>query len=236
MDGSRLSRPVRLWRGRSRVERRRTSRDTRALQLAVKRWVDVLASSVLLVLFAPVLLVVALLVWARLGRPVLFVQERPGLDARIFHLYKFRTMLDARGRDGALRPDAERLTKFGRFLRKTSLDELPQLYNVLRGDMSLVGPRPLLVQYLSLYSPAQLRRHGMRPGITGWAQVHGRNELSWERKFELDLWYIDNWTLWLDVQILMRTLVRVLRGAGVAQSGHATVEYFTGQPPPHTQQ
>ena len=160
---------------------------------------------------------------------MLFRQDRPGLHGRPFEVLKFRTMLDAAGPDGRPLPDAERLTGLGRFLRRTSLDELPQLWNVLRGDISLVGPRPLLMQYLPRYSPEQARRHEVCPGITGWAQVNGRNALTWEEKFELDVWYVDHWSLALDLRILAMTAWRVLRGAGVAQAGHATMPEFMGR-------
>ena len=180
---------------------------------------------------SPVLVIVAVLVRARLGSPVLFAQERPGLHGEVFRLYKFRTMQDLRGLDGQVLPDRDRLTRLGRFLRATSLDELPELYNVLRGDMSLVGPRPLLVEYLDRYTPDQRRRHDVRPGLTGWAQVNGRNDLSWEEKFELDVWYVDNWTLRLDTIIVAKTVVNVLRARGINQSGHATVDHFAGTLP-----
>lgn len=196
--------------------------------LAVKRLVDIGGSLVVLILTAPALMVTALLVWAQLGRPILFIQERPGLHGRIFRLYKFRSMRHAVDRFGQVLPDDERLTPLGRFLRRTSLDELPQLFNVLRGHMSLVGPRPLLVQYLPLYSPAQFRRHEMKPGITGWAQISGRNDISWGQKFALDVLYVDRWSLWIDFRILLVTFGRVLRATGVSQVGQATVEYFRG--------
>lgn len=178
------------------------------------------------VLAAPVLLVVgsavALAVAADLGRPVFFVQRRPGFKGRPFHIVKFRTM-----RDGDA-PDEERLTALGRFLRASSLDELPEFWNVLKGEMSLVGPRPLLMEYLPLYSAEQARRHEVRPGITGWAQINGRNALSWEEKFAYDVWYVDNWSLWLDVRILVRTLLYALRGDGINAPGHATMPPFRG--------
>ncbi len=177
---------------------------------------------------SPVLALISLLVWKLHGRPVLFVQERPGLDAKIFRMYKFRTMADERDEFGRLLPDAQRLTRFGRFLRGSSLDELPELFNVLKGDMSLVGPRPLLVEYLPLYSAEQARRHGVKPGVTGWAQIHGRNAISWEEKFELDVWYVDNWSLWVDAKILWITFLRVLKRSGVSAAEHATMPKFTG--------
>jgi lipopolysaccharide/colanic/teichoic acid biosynthesis glycosyltransferase/glycosyltransferase involved in cell wall biosynthesis len=193
-----------------------------------KRIFDVVASAAALVLLAPLLALVALLVRLRLGSPVLFRQIRPGLHGRPFTLCKFRTMRDAVDAQGRPLPDAERLTRLGRFLRSSSLDELPELWNVLRGEMSLVGPRPLLMQYLALYTAEQARRHEVRPGLTGWAQVNGRNALSWEEKFRLDVWYVDNCSLALDLRILFLTVKKVFDREGISQSGHATVEYFTG--------
>jgi sugar transferase EpsL len=194
----------------------------------LKRSFDFVVALVALVALLPLLAVIAVLVRWWLGSPVLFVQLRPGLHGRPFRLVKFRTMTDGRRADGSARPDAERLTPFGRFLRSTSLDELPELYNVLVGDMSLVGPRPLLMEYLPLYDERQRRRHEVRPGITGWAQVNGRNAISWERKFELDVWYVDNKSFWLDLKILWLTLGRVVRREGVSGAGSATAERFTG--------
>jgi lipopolysaccharide/colanic/teichoic acid biosynthesis glycosyltransferase len=196
----------------------------------LKRSFDILVSASALVLLAPLLLAIALVVRWRLGGPVLFVQERPGLNGRPFRLVKFRTMIDARRADGTVASDAERLTPIGRLLRSTSLDELPELYNVLVGDMSLVGPRPLLMEYLPLYDAHQRRRHEVRPGITGWAQVNGRNAISWERKFDLDVWYVDNASFALDLKILWLTLWRVLRREGISGAGSATAERFTGSP------
>jgi lipopolysaccharide/colanic/teichoic acid biosynthesis glycosyltransferase len=164
----------------------------------------------------------------RLGSPVLFSQVRPGLHGKPFRMYKFRTMTDARDADGNLLPDAERLTDFGKWLRASSLDELPELINVLRGEMSLVGPRPLLMEYLPLYSPEQARRHEARPGITGWAQINGRNAISWDDKFALDVWYVDHQGVWLDVRILALTVWRVLRREGISAAGEATMPKFTG--------
>lgn len=194
----------------------------------MKRLLDVLVSGVGLALLSPVIALTAVLVAVRLGRPVLFRQVRPGLHGRPFTVAKFRTMTDARGADGALLPDAQRLTPFGAALRRTSLDELPQLWNVLRGDMSLVGPRPLLMEYLPLYNARQARRHEVRPGITGWAQVRGRNALTWDERFDLDLWYVENRSFWLDLRILLLTLLRVVQRHGVTQQGHVTVEAFRG--------
>jgi sugar transferase EpsL len=188
----------------------------------LKRTLDVVVAALLLVVLSPVLAVVALAVAVHMGRPVLFRHVRPGRDGRPFALLKFRTMRDAVGPDGAPLPDAERLTRLGRLLRATSLDELPELWNVLRGDMSLVGPRPLLVAYLPHYTPTEARRHEVRPGITGWAQVNGRNDLPWDDKLALDVWYVANRTLWLDVRILLRTLAVPFRRRGISRAGHAT--------------
>jgi lipopolysaccharide/colanic/teichoic acid biosynthesis glycosyltransferase len=175
------------------------------------------------------LLVISLLVRIFLGIPILFRQQRPGYKGRPFTTYKFRTMTNRCGPDGRLLPDAERLTPFGRFLRSTSLDDLPQLLNVLRGEMSLVGPRPLLMQYLNRYTPEQMRRHDVLPGITGWAQIHGRNVLDWDEKFRLDLWYVDHRTFWLDIKILFLTPWKVLKREGISQPGQATAEEFKGK-------
>jgi lipopolysaccharide/colanic/teichoic acid biosynthesis glycosyltransferase len=195
---------------------------------AVKRTVDALAAIIGLLVLSPVFLIVSSLVMADLGRPVLFAQQRPGKDGKLFRMYKFRTMRDMVAPDGRQLSDSERLTKLGRFLRSTSLDELPELINVLLGQMSLVGPRPLLPQYLGLYTPEQARRHEAKPGITGWAQVNGRNALTWEEKFRLDVWYVDNWSLWLDAKILLMTVVKVLKRDGISSDGHATMSEFTG--------
>ena len=196
----------------------------------MKRLLDLTAALLGLIVLALPLLVLVALVRRKLGRPAFFRQTRPGLHGRPFQMVKFRTMTDARGPDGALLPDAERLTPFGRFLRSTSLDELPELWNVLRGDMSLVGPRPLLMEYLPLYTPEQARRHAVRPGITGWAQVNGRNALSWEEKFALDVWYVDHQSLALDISILWRTVRKVLVREGISAAGEATMGKFTGNP------
>lgn len=187
-----------------------------------------LVAGMALVLLCLPLLLLATLVRLRLGRPVLFRQVRPGLHGRPFMMVKFRTMTDARGPDGALLSDAQRLTPFGRFLRSTSLDELPELWNVLRGEMSLVGPRPLLMEYLPLYTPEQARRHDVRPGITGWAQVNGRNAVTWDERFRLDVWYVDHRSLWLDLRILWLTLRKVLARDGISAHGDATMPKFTG--------
>lgn len=195
-----------------------------------KRLLDLTLTIPALILLAPLLLVVALLVRFKLGAPVLFRQQRPGWHGRPFTMFKFRTMTDARAADGTLLPDAERLTAFGRWLRSTSLDELPELFNVLRGEMSLVGPRPLLMHYLERYTPEQMRRHTVRPGMTGWAQVNGRNALAWEDKFALDVWYVDHLSLGLDVRILFMTIWKILRREGIAQAGQATMAEFQGTP------
>ena len=195
-----------------------------------KRGMDVLLAALGLVLLAPVMLVIALPLFVTIGQPVIFAQQRPGLHGRPFTLRKFRTMSPGSATEGALPPDEDRLTRFGRFLRATSVDELPTLWNVVTGDMSLVGPRPLLMEYLPLYTTDQMRRHEVRPGITGWAQVNGRNAISWEQKFAYDLWYIDHWSFGLDLKILAMTLVNVLRAEGISQEGQATAERFRGGP------
>lgn len=194
----------------------------------MKRSIDLLLSLIALVTLSPLLLILVFLIRVRLGSPVFFRQRRPGRNGRPFQLVKFRTMTCDKDTSGALLPDSERLPAFGRMLRATSLDELPELWNVLNGDMSLVGPRPLLMEYLNLYTSEQARRHEVRPGITGWAQVNGRNALSWEDKFALDVWYVDNWSFWLDAKILSMTIVQVVKRDSVSQHGHATMEPFRG--------
>lgn len=194
----------------------------------MKRIFDIVLAAAALLLLSLPLLILTWQVRKKLGSPVFFRQTRPGLNGRVFQMIKFRTMSNARGADGELLPDAIRLTPFGRFLRSTSLDELPELWNVLKGDMSLVGPRPLLTEYLPLYSPEQARRHDVRPGITGWAQVNGRNALSWDEKFKLDVWYVENRTLWLDIKILWLTVRKVLVREGISAAGEATMTKFTG--------
>ena len=189
---------------------------------------DIAASLGGLFFLSPVLLVLALLVGRKLGSPVLFRQQRPGLNGKIFTMYKFRSMTDKRDGEGKLLPDEDRLPSFGKFLRSTSLDELPELINVLKGDMSLVGPRPLLVQYLPRYSDFQARRHEVRPGITGWAQVNGRNAISWEEKFSLDVWYVDNASFNLDLKILWMTVLKIMKREGISQEGQATMSQFLG--------
>ena len=197
----------------------------------MKRLFDVLLALGLLSVFAAPLLLLCALVRFRLGGPVFFHQIRPGLHGVPFRMVKFRSMTDERGPDGELLPDAMRLTPFGRFLRASSMDELPELWNVLRGEMSLVGPRPLLMEYLPLYSPEQARRHDVRPGITGWAQVNGRNAVSWEERFRLDVWYVDHRSLWLDLKILWLTVRKVVVREGISAQGEATMPRFTGNKP-----
>lgn len=194
----------------------------------MKRLFDGLFAATALLALSPLLLAIAILICFSLGSPVLFFQLRPGLHGRPFRMVKFRTMSDRRDGSGELLPDAERLTRLGRFLRSTSLDELPELWNVLKGDMSMVGPRPLLMEYLPLYTPQQARRHEVRPGVTGWAQMNGRNALSWEEKFELDVWYVNNRSLWLDVKIIFLTVRKVLMRDGVSADGEATMPRFNG--------
>ena len=194
----------------------------------MKRLFDVVVSACALLVLALPLLVVIWMVRRKLGSPVFFAQVRPGMHGKPFKMVKFRSMTSERGTDGELLPDAVRLTPFGRILRSTSLDELPELWNVLKGDMSLVGPRPLLMEYLPLYSPEQARRHEVRPGITGWAQVNGRNAISWEDKFKLDVWYVDHCSLWLDIKILWLTVKKVLVREGISAAGEATMGKFTG--------
>jgi sugar transferase EpsL len=194
----------------------------------LKRSFDLAVALPGLILLSPVLVAVACAVRVKLGWPIFFRQIRPGLLGAPFTLLKFRTMTDARGISGKMLPDVVRLTRLGRFLRGTSLDELPELINVLKGDMSLVGPRPLLVQYLDRYTPEQARRHEVRPGITGWAQVNGRNTITWEEKFKLDVWYVDNQSLWLDLKILAMTAWKILKREGISQAGEATMNEFRG--------
>lgn len=194
----------------------------------IKRLFDVLVSAFALLVLLPVIVVVAVLIHRRLGSPVLFRQTRPGLNGKSFEMVKFRTMLDATDKHGNPLPDDQRMTPFGSFLRSTSLDELPEIWNVLKGDMSLVGPRPLLMEYLPLYSKEQYRRHEVRPGVTGWAQINGRNAISWEDKFKLDVWYVDNQSLWLDLKILFLTVKKVLVRDGISGEGEVTMSKFTG--------
>ena len=194
----------------------------------MKRFFDFLVALCAILTLLPVIVVVAVLIRFKLGSPILFTQDRPGLNGKVFKMMKFRSMLDGKDKQGNLLPDDERMTPFGAFLRSTSLDELPGLFNVLKGDMSLVGPRPLLVQYLPLYNAEQARRHDVRPGITGWAQVNGRNAISWEQKFKLDVWYVDNQSLLLDFKILLLTVKKVFVREGISADGHVTIEPFKG--------
>ena len=196
----------------------------------IKYLFDLTVSIIVFLILLPVILLVAVLIRIKLGSPILFSQDRPGLHGKVFKMMKFRSMLDATNKQGNLLPDDERMTKFGAILRSTSLDELPGLFNVIKGDMSLVGPRPLLVQYLPLYNKEQSRRHNVRPGITGWAQVNGRNAISWEDKFKFDVWYVDNQSFWLDIKILLLTVKKVFIREGISADGHVTIEHFKGTP------
>jgi lipopolysaccharide/colanic/teichoic acid biosynthesis glycosyltransferase len=193
-----------------------------------KRLFDLICASLALLLLSPILLFLAILVRLSIGSPILFRQARPGYRGRPFFIYKFRTMTDRLAPDGGLLPDAERLTPLGRFLRSYSLDELPELFNILRGEMSFVGPRPLLMEYLGRYSPEQMRRHDVPPGLTGWAQVNGRNAITWEEKFDYDVWYVDHWSFWLDMRIILTTVWKTLKREGISQEGRATADFFMG--------
>ena len=197
-------------------------------QNVVKRTIDIVCSGLGLIVLSPILLITAVLIRIKLGSPIFFIQDRVGKDGKVFKMIKFRTMLDAVDKWGEPLPDEERMTSFGQLLRSTSIDELPELINVFKGDMSLVGPRPLLVEYKELYSQEQFRRHEVRPGITGWAQVNGRNNISWCKKFELDVWYIDNKSLLMDMKILIMTVLKVIKRADINQDGEVTVEDFNG--------
>ncbi len=194
----------------------------------IKRLLDILGAGIGLIVFSPLLIIISLMIRREMGSPVLFRQTRPGRHGKPFQMIKVRTMRDAIDADGRPLPDAERLTKLGRFLRSSSIDELPELWNVLKGDMSLVGPRPLLMEYLPLYSPEQARRHEVRPGVTGWAQVNGRNAISWDEKFALDVWYVDNRSLRLDMKIIWLTIRKVIKRDGISAAGEATMSKFTG--------
>ncbi len=194
-----------------------------------KPLIDRVLALILLVLFLPVMIIVAIAIYLWDGWPIIFTQERPGYKGKIFKIYKFRTMTNEKDKDGNLLPDEKRLKGVGKIIRSLSLDELPQLFNVLKGDMSFVGPRPLLIEYLPLYSKEQKRRHDVKPGITGWAQVNGRNAISWKEKFEYDVWYVDHISFWLDLKILWMTLLKVLKREGISQKGHATMEKFNGK-------
>ncbi len=192
----------------------------------MKRFLDCGCTLIAVIFLSPLLMVLAIMVRLILGKPVFFRQQRPGLHGRPFIIYKFRTMAEARDAHGNLLPDGERLTPFGKFLRSTSLDELPELFNVLKGDMSLVGPRPLLMQYLDRFTPEQARRHEVKPGLTGWSQVNGRNAISWEEKFKLDVWYVDNWSIWLDIKVILITVWLIIKREGISQPGQPTMEEF----------
>ncbi|MBB1304088.1 sugar transferase [Pseudoalteromonas sp. SR43-5] len=196
--------------------------------LMIKYLFDLTVSIIVFLILLPVILLVAVLIRIKLGSPILFTQDRPGLNGKVFKMMKFRSMLDAKDKHGNLLPDNERMTKFGAFLRSTSLDELPGLFNVIKGDMSLVGPRPLLVQYLPLYNSEQAKRHNVRPGITGWAQVNGRNAIGWDEKFKLDVWYVENKSFLLDIKILLLTVKKVFVREGISADGHVTIEPFKG--------
>ncbi|MDY3959639.1 sugar transferase [Romboutsia timonensis] len=197
-------------------------------QNVVKRTIDIVCSGLGLIVLSPILLITAVLIRIKLGSPIFFTQDRLGKDGKVFKMIKFRTMLDAVDKWGEPLPDEERLTSFGKLLRSTSIDELPELINVLKGDMSLVGPRPLLVEYKELYSPEQFRRHEVRPGITGWAQVNGRNTLGWSERFKLDVEYVDNYNIFMDIKILFMTVLKVVKRDGISQEGHVTMEKFNG--------
>ena len=197
-------------------------------QNVVKRTIDIVCSGLGLIILSPILLITAILIRIKLGSPIFFTQDRVGKDGKVFKMIKFRTMLDAVDKWGEPLPDEERLTPFGKILRSTSIDELPELINVFKGDMSLVGPRPLLVEYIKLYSKEQFRRHEVRPGITGWAQVNGRNTLRWAEKFKLDIYYVDNFNIFFDIKILFMTLIKVIKREGISQEGSVTMEKFNG--------
>ena len=199
------------------------------MKFFVKRLFDIIFSFYLLLILSPLFLIIFILVKLKLGGPIIFKQRRPEKNEKIFEMYKFRTMTDKRDKKGDLLPDKDRITAFGKFLRKMSLDELPELFNVLKGDMSFVGPRPLLIEYLLLYNKEQKKRHLVKPGLTGWAQVNGRNAISWEEKFEYDVWYVENWSLWFDFKILIKTFSKVLKMEGISQMGMATMEKFKGE-------
>ncbi|MBE9050165.1 sugar transferase [Nostocales cyanobacterium LEGE 11386] len=202
---------------------------TKTFSKLVKYISDKFVAAIALLILSPIMVIIAIAIYIRMGSPVIFAQPRPGKNAHIFTFYKFRTMTNECDAEGNLLPDEKRLTTFGQFLRKTSLDELPQLWNVLKGDMSFVGPRPLLVRYLNRYTPEQARRHEVKPGITGLTQVKGRNTLAWKQKFQLDIWYVDNWSLWLDFKIIILTVFKVIKQDGINQDGYATAAEFKGE-------
>ena len=217
-----------LIEGKRQQEREKKFKFPTNLPLLIKQWLDFFAALLGLILLAPLILAIAIAISMSMGRPIIFTQLRPGQQGRIFKFYKFRTMTHECDANGNLLPDEKRLTRLGQFLRQTSLDELPQLWNILKGDMSFVGPRPLLVQYLDRYTPRQARRHEVKPGITGWAQINGRNSICWEDKFNFDVWYVEHWSLKLDLTILLLTGLKVLKREGINQQGHATMEEFQG--------
>jgi len=194
----------------------------------IKRLIDIIGSLIGLTISSPIIVIISIIIYFTMGRPIFFKQVRPGLKGKPFVIYKFRTMLDLRDENGNLLPDEKRLTTIGRFLRSTTLDELPEFWNVLKGDMSLVGPRPLLMEYLDRYNPEQARRHEVKPGMTGWAQINGRNTISWEEKFKLDVWYVDNWNILLDLKIIFLTILKVVKREGISAEGHVTMPEFKG--------
>lgn len=194
----------------------------------IKRFLDIILSLLTLILLSPIIFILFILIRIKLGKPAIFKQERPGKNEKIFTLYKFRTMTDERDKDGNLLPDEKRLTKFGKILRSTSLDELPELFNILKGNMAIVGPRPLLIEYLPLYNEEQRKRHNVRPGLTGLAQINGRNNLTWKEKFKEDVYYVENANIWLDIKIIFKTIVKVLKREGISQEGNVTMECFRG--------
>ncbi|MEM2525995.1 MAG: sugar transferase [Candidatus Methanomethylicaceae archaeon] len=196
--------------------------------LKIKRIIDIIGSLIGLVITSPIMIIISIIINFTMGRPIFFRQVRPGLNGKPFVIYKFRTMLDLRDEYGKLLPDEKRITPIGKFLRSTTLDELPEFWNVLKGDMSLVGPRPLLMEYLDRYTPEQARRQKVKPGMTGWAQVNGRNAISWEEKFKLDVWYVDNWNILLDIKIIFLTVIKVLKREGISADGHVTMPEFRG--------
>lgn len=196
--------------------------------MLIKRLIDIILSGLGIIFLSPLFIIITIIVLFKLGRPVLFCQIRPGLHGKPFEIYKFRTMLNKNDKNEQLLPDSQRLTTFGKLLRSTSMDELPELWNVLKGDMSLVGPRPLLMEYLTRYSPSQYRRHEIKPGITGWAQITGRNTLTWEQKFEQDVWYVDNQSLWIDLKILFITIIKVIKRDDINEDGKVTMSKFMG--------
>ncbi|MBW4633788.1 MAG: sugar transferase [Iphinoe sp. HA4291-MV1] len=202
----------------------RLTKHSRLIKFVLDRFVAAIA----LLVFSPVMLVLAIAVYFQIGRPIFYTEARPGKGSHIFKFYKFRSMTNNRDSQGKLLPDDQRITAVGYFLRKTSLDELPQLWNVLKGEMSFVGPRPLHARYLERYTPEQARRHEVKPGITGWAQINGRNSISWEKKFQLDVWYVDHWSLWLDLKILILTIWKVIKKEGISQQGYIAMEEFRG--------